>query len=287
MVQWRPRLLTHCLLAEQDLTTQTHSRVCVGEKGILDRRLLHQAISPRFVPKPHFKFERKRLQAKSAEFASFVELQKSSQSTKRIIIPRPEDESSDEALITANEVDSDSSSNGKSGAAKGKRKRASVQKKQRTRKPPRFVKVYDCKVHDGIQLKAQTQNRFCLMQQRQPRVEVPALELILKKASDSSAQPPVDVELGEEELVLQQLRINGIQLPTPLPGSQKDEEGTPQQPTEEDATLYRKWRSRQARRFLNDRDRYMQHRIFQERATDRDLVRASQALQAFWAKITV
>ncbi|KAH9995346.1 hypothetical protein F4779DRAFT_636613 [Xylariaceae sp. FL0662B] len=279
--EWRPRQLVHCLIAEQDLTSRTHSRVCVGDQGLLDRRLLHQALSPRFVPKPHFKFERRRLEAKSAEFATFVEQQKASQSRKRIIIPRPEDDSSDEGLLTASEIDEVV----KPGAAKGKRKRATVQKKARTRKPAKFVKVYDSKVHDGMQLKAQTQNRFCLMQQRQPRVESPALEVIFKKASDRNSQPPMTVDMDEEELALQQLRINGIKLPIPLPGSRTDEDGTPQQPTEDDVALYRKWRSRKARSFFNDRDRYIQQRMYRERATDRELSRASQALQAFWAKI--
>ncbi|KAI0841926.1 hypothetical protein F5Y06DRAFT_292749 [Hypoxylon sp. FL0890] len=286
--EWKPPLVSECLLYEQSPAPNSPcGRVHMGETGILDRRLLHHAISPKYVPKPHFKMERKRLAAKSAEFAAFVELQTSGGPNKRSLIPRPEDESSDEGLLSVNEPQvSEEDDNGlpsskRLGLGIRKRKRTVKRKpKKRTRKPPRFTKLYDCKVHDRAHLDTQATNWFSLMQQRLPRVESPSVELVSKPRSKES---PVDVDVNEDPTA-QELRIHGIKLPVRFP--HEDAEGEQQSPTPEEAAQYRDWRN-WSRPFFNERDRYMQSRVYREKARDRDLLHATQALLGFWAGMNV
>ncbi|OTA93842.1 hypothetical protein M434DRAFT_11234 [Hypoxylon sp. CO27-5] len=279
--EWRPPLLSECLLFEQCVSpTLPHGRVRVGEEGILDRRLLHKALSPEYVPKPHFKMERKRLVAKSAEFAAFVALQASG---KRSLIPRPEDESSDEGLLSTNEVqeaDDDSDGPERPGRRSGKRKRiVKVKAKKRTRRPPKFVKLYDSKVHDRAHLYAQATNWFSLIQQRLPLVEVPSMELVRKP---TSYELLMDIDVDEDPIA-QEARIHGIMLPVRFPREEAAEEEE-HLPTAEEAAQYRNWRH-QVRPFFNDRDRYMQNRVYFEKARDRDLLNATQTLLGFWARV--
>ncbi|KAL7629502.1 hypothetical protein AAE478_001023 [Parahypoxylon ruwenzoriense] len=275
--EWKPPLLSDCLLFEQDLSgSPVYGRVWVGETGILDRRLLHRAISPKYVPKPHFKMERKRLEAKSAEFAEFS-------AKNRALMPRPQDESSDEGLLSVNETPYLFPGKSKRDkAVLGKRKRAAAGKaKGRTRKPAKFIKLYDCKAHDRPHLKAQGINRFSLMQQRVPRIEYPPLELVKRNTSHSDSQLPIAMDVDDDGS--EELSINGIVLPVRLPGSETATEEQEQQTPEEISQLYRLWRTK-ARLFFDERDRYMQSRVYHERAHDRDLLRAVQALISFWAK---
>ncbi|KAI2629897.1 hypothetical protein GGR54DRAFT_284140 [Hypoxylon sp. NC1633] len=281
--EWRPPLLSDSLLFEQSWPTSLpHGRVCVAENGVLDRRLLHHAISPKYVPKPHFKLERKRLEAKSAEFAAFVAEQTSSTSTNRILLPRPQDESSDEGLLSVNELEDPEY---EITTTRGKRKRGAAHKpRKRTRKPARFVKLYDCKVHDQAQLKSQATNRFSLMQQRLPRVEFPPLERASRDRGELCVGLPSAMDIDEDPAV-QELRIHGISLPVQFPRRDDDGEEEPEPPTVEEAVQYRAWRS-ESRPFFDDRDRYLQSRVYRERVYDRELLHAVQALTGFWAKVT-
>ncbi|KAI5866519.1 hypothetical protein GGS23DRAFT_550951 [Durotheca rogersii] len=293
--EWRPPLLSECLLFEQSSSyPPICGRVHAAEMGILDRRLLHVAISPKYVPKPHFKMERKRLAAKSAEFAAFV-AQQTSGANKRSLIPRPQDESSDEGLLTVNEAPIAGRAGSVSAAPKpskiasilGKRKRAPAKQAAKgARKPPKFVKLYDCRVHDRAQLVAQGMNRCVLMQQRLPRVENPAPELVKRRIVGRKAESPepMDVDGDPAADAARELQIHGIALPVRLLGGELSDEQ--ECPSLEDAVRYRSWRTR-ARRFFNERDRYMQSRVYQERSSDRDLLRAVQALTSFWVKLKI
>lgn len=235
--EWRPPLLSECLAFEQCVSLDLPSgRVDVGDTGVLDRRLLHQALTPQFVPKPHFKMERKRLVAKSAEFAAFVAQQASS---KQSIIPRPEDETSDEGVLSPEEVkkedddDDDDSDDDSEEPEPGSRKRKRTGKPKRKtgrRRPSKFVKLYDSKVHDRAHLHAQATNWFSLVQQRLPRVEVPAMELVTEPTSKGS---PMDIDVDEDPLV-QEARIYGTTLPVHF-SEELTVEGEGQSPTAEEA----------------------------------------------------
>ncbi|KAI0854305.1 hypothetical protein F5Y00DRAFT_222788 [Daldinia vernicosa] len=226
--------------------------------------------------------ERKRLQAKSAEFAAFVEKQTSDPS-KPSLIPRPEDESSDEGLLTADESEEDLPPKG-SKAKLGKRKPAVKNKKKRTRKPPTFVKLYDCKAHDHAHLKSQGVNLYSLLIQKLPRAESPAMEQVSSRATISCKPKSPTPVLDDDELCTEALRIHGCILPIQLPQDDVAEEEQ-QSPTLEDAQEYRTWRN-QTRPFFSERDRYMQSRIYREGVRDNKLMHATQELMAFWAKIT-
>ncbi|OTB06734.1 hypothetical protein M426DRAFT_20830 [Hypoxylon sp. CI-4A] len=280
--EWKPPSVLECLMYEQGLVDAPKGRVCVGETGILDRRALHQALSPRFVPKPHFKMERKRLEAKSAEFMDFVEKQASLSPEKRIWMPRPQDESSDDGLLS---TDEERDENG------GKRKRITDTKPKKRRRPKRFIKLYDCKVHDIVQLKAQGTNLFSLIQQKLPRVEIPPLELIRKNAISRSVEvPPAEEddpeEVDVEDPIAEEVKVHGIILPVRLPQEDEVTDEEPQPPTLEDILGYQTWRLG-ARSFFEERDRYMQSRVYREQAQDRELSRAVQSLMGFWAKFTI
>ncbi|KAI1382023.1 hypothetical protein F4677DRAFT_458320 [Hypoxylon crocopeplum] len=287
--EWRPPLLSDCLLFDQSsLAPPSYGHVCVADIGILDRRLLHHAISPKYVPKPHFKMERKRLEAKSAEFAAFV-------AAHMDLMPRPQDESSDEGLLTMSEqedsTDENISSNelGRAKTRPKKRKRAATAKsKKRRRKPPNFIKLYDCKAHDRAHLKAEAINRFSFMQQRLPRVEFPPWERLIRGFNSWNSKSPVAMDIAmdidiDEDPAVQEVKTYGIILPVRLPdGEIADEEE--QELTFEDASQYRTWRS-QVRPYFYERDRYMQSRVYQERVYDRELLQAAQSLMGFWAKV--
>ncbi|KAI0148075.1 hypothetical protein F4776DRAFT_297903 [Hypoxylon sp. NC0597] len=287
--EWRPPPLSECLAFEQCVSPDLPSgRVHVADTGVLDRRLLHKALSPQFVPKPHFKMERKRLVARSAEFAAFVAQQASS---KRSLIPRPEDETSDEGVLSPEEVkkeddDSDSDSDDLEEPEPGSRKRkrgGKTKRKKGRRRPSKFVKLYDSKVHDRAHLRAQATNWFSLIQQRLPRVEVPPMELVAEHTSKSKGTP-MDINVDEDPKV-QEARIYGTTLPIHF-SQELTSEGEGQLPTAEEAAQYRDWR-RRARPFFNDRDRYMQNRVYCEKAHDRDLLKATQTLLGFWARLRV
>lgn len=281
---WKEPLPSESLLFEQDSPAPTYGCVSVGDTGIIDRRLLHHAISPKYVPKPHFKMERKRLATKSAEFANFV-AQQTSLGPELSLIPRPEDDSSDQGLVSLSESDSPK---GRNTSSRGnKRKRSTTSKtKKRTRKPPSFSKLYDCKVHDRMQLKAQAINWFSLMQQRLPRVESPATEQVGRTAHKLVVKLPVAKDVDEDPSlqILRILEVHGTLLPVKLPTSE-DPVGEEDQPlTVEDAVRYREWRSR-VRPFFNERDRYMQNRVYHEKIQDRKLTLAAQSLMSFWNKV--
>ncbi|KAI0890120.1 uncharacterized protein GGS22DRAFT_8684 [Annulohypoxylon maeteangense] len=280
--EWKPPLPSESLLSEQySYNPFSSGRVHVADVGIIDRRLLHHALSPKYVPKPHFKMERIRLEAKSAEYAAFAE-------NNRHMIPRPQDESSDEALLSEDEAGHSEREDAKGGKVKlGKRKRVTKEKpkpKKRTRKPAKFVKLYDCKAHDRAQLNSQAISLFSLMQQRVPRIESPAFERVnraIKSRKDSNqVSTPMDID---EDPTVEEFRIHGILLPIRLP-FEESSNGEPREPTIEDAAQYQCWR-RRARPFFEERDRYMQSRIYYERVNDRELSHAVQALVAFWSKL--
>ncbi|KAI1779834.1 hypothetical protein F4818DRAFT_437135 [Hypoxylon cercidicola] len=278
--EWKPPLpLTSLRFEQGPPASPSCGRVDVGDIGILDRRLLHHAISPKYVPKPHFKMERKRLAAKSAEFAAFV-AQQTSLGPKRSLIPRPEDESSDQGLLSPSETEDSAVRNSGS-----KRKRPTTGKtKKRTRKPPSFSKLYDCKAHDQTQLKAQAINWFSLMQQRQPRVESPAIEQVGRTTADYDIKLQTAVD-ADEDPSIRILDVHGILLPVQFPRGEEADGEEEQHPTIEDAARYRDWRSR-AKPFFEERDRYIQNRIYCERAQDRKLSHAAQDLMSFWNRIS-
>ncbi|KAI1651944.1 uncharacterized protein F4817DRAFT_355886 [Daldinia loculata] len=283
--EWKPPVASECLLFESPPIPCTYGQVCAAETGILDRRLLHHYLTPKYVPKPHFKMERRRLEAKSAEFAAFVEKQ-TSDPNKPSLIPRPQDESSDEGLLTVDESEEDAPvKNAKGSRAKlGKRKPAVKNKtKKRTRKPATFVKLYDCKAHDYAQLKSQGVNLYSLLVQRLPRAESPAMEQVSTATVNYKIKSPMPV-LDDDELWAEELRIHGCALPIQLPRNDAAEEEQ-ESPTFEDAQEYRIWRN-QTKPFFSERDRYMQSRIYREGVRDNKLLHATQELVAFWAKIT-
>ncbi|KAI1208043.1 uncharacterized protein F4807DRAFT_462132 [Annulohypoxylon truncatum] len=278
--EWRPPLPSESLLSEQKTYNPlSNGRVHVAEIGLIDRRLLHHALTPRFVPKPHFKMERQRLQAKSAEFSAFVE-------NNRHIIPRPQDDSSDEGLLSVGEPDDDfEGDNTKRKAGLGKRKRTVTDKpKKRTRKPAKFIKLYDCKAHDRTHLNSQAINVFSLTQQRLPRIESSAFErvnrTISKRNDDSQSSTATDID---EDLRVEEVQIYGTLLPFQFPFEQTDD-GEPREPTIEDVAQYQAWRHRVSP-FFEERDRYIQSRIYYERTNDRQLSHAVQSLVAFWSKM--
>ncbi|XXG94498.1 hypothetical protein Hte_000755 [Hypoxylon texense] len=289
--EWRAPVPSDSLRFEQGPPSSlTHGRVCVGSIGILDRRLLHHALSPQYVPKVHFKMQRKELAGKSAEFAAFVE-QQTSLGPKHSLIPRPGDESSDEGLLSSNEPEAP--------ARGGKRKRPTTEKaKKRTRKPPSFKKLYDCKAHDRTQLNSQAINWFSLMQQRQPRVESPALERATRykmAAGSYSTEPRIELDADEdpdEDPNVRTLRVHGILLPVQLPPSEDADKKEKDlqliiedlQLTIEDAARYRDWRFR-ARSFFNERDRYIQNRAYCERVQSQKLLKAVKDILGFWNKV--
>ncbi|KAI1398235.1 hypothetical protein F4819DRAFT_502523 [Hypoxylon fuscum] len=278
-VGWEPPLLSDCLLSEQGSPAPlSYGRVCVKETGILDRRLLHHAISPKYIPKLHFKMERKRLEIKSAEFAAFVAQQTSSGSN---LLPRPQDESSDEGLLSANEL----KDLVRSTPGSRKRKCAVTSKpNKRTRKPPRFIKLYDCKAHDRSQLKAQAINGFSLMQQTLPRVESPSLERVGRAPRDHKIKSLVTPDV-DRDTSIQDLTIHGIILPVKLPGSETTDDEQEQPAIEEEQVArYRTWRS-QFKSFFEERDKYMQSRVYRERAPDRELLHSALALVGFWSEL--
>ncbi|KAI1761361.1 hypothetical protein GGR53DRAFT_525098 [Hypoxylon sp. FL1150] len=285
---WKAPLPSDSLLFEQGSPVPpTCGRVNVGDMGILDRRLLHLAISPKYVPKPHFKMERKRLAAKSVEFAAFV-AQQTSLGPERSLIPRPEDDTSDQGLVSSSESDSSIETAPPIG---NKRKRSAavktkkpVRTKKSTRKPPSFSKLCDCKAHDRTQLKAQAINWFSLMQQRLPRVEFPAFEHAGRRTAHRPVVIPQIVEGVDEDPNVQILEVHGILLPVQLPRSEDTEAAEDQQPTDEDAARYREWRS-QARPFFDERDRYLQRRVYYEKVQDRTLTHTVQSLMGFWNKV--
>ncbi|KAI0135364.1 hypothetical protein F4814DRAFT_444186 [Daldinia grandis] len=283
--EWRPPVASEGLLFESPPIECTYGQACVAETGILDRRLLHHYLSPKYVPKPHFRMERKRLEAKSAEFAAFVEKQISNPN-KPSLIPRPQDESSDEGLLSTDESEDDPPAKSAKGskAKLGKRKPAAKdKKKKRTRRPAAFVKLYDCKAHDYAHLKSQGVNLYSLLIQRLPRAESPAIELVSRAAPSYGIKSPIP-ELDDEELYAEEIRIHGCILPIQFPPKDVPEEEQ-QSPTFEDAQEYRIWRN-QTRPFFSERDRYMQSRIYREGVRDSKLLHATQELAAFWAKIT-
>ncbi|KAI1459142.1 hypothetical protein F4805DRAFT_102832 [Annulohypoxylon moriforme] len=277
--EWKPPPPSDSLQSEEySYNSLSSGCVCVAEMGIIDRRLLHHALTPKYVPKPHFKMERQRLEAKSAEYAAFAEL-------NRHIIPRPQDDSSDEGLLSTDEAEPEVEEDTKRNVKLGKRKRVVAEKpKKRRRKPARFVKLYDCKAHDRAHLNSQGINVFSLVQQRLPRIESPAFERVNKairsRKDDTQSLVPTD---AEEDPTVEELRIHGIPLPIRFPFEQTTN-GEPQQPTIEDVAQYQAWRS-QVKPFFDERDRYIQNRIYSERASDRELSHAVQALVAFWSKM--
>ncbi|KAI0593273.1 hypothetical protein F4775DRAFT_597393 [Biscogniauxia sp. FL1348] len=336
-LEWRPRPLADCLRAEEDLSLEErphHGGVVVGDRGVISWRALHMYVSPRFVPKPHFYHERRRLQAKSGEFADFVAAQAAAPAATRIAIPRPEDETSDGGLRSDPDSDEDEEEvvltktsrgltatkrkRGGGGAAKQSSVTSSSRKKAKTeksnkkslnkktttttaaRKPPRFTKTFDSAVHDRAQLLAQTRNRTTLMQQRVPRAEIPAFEIVARRAQElalkrrlasppppsSSLSPPARVpptpEEAETERCAQLVLLHGTSLPVRLTETGTEE---PHEPTAEEARAYRAWRrGRRTRGFFAERDAYMRARVLKERAPDRDLVRAAQRLVGFWGQ---
>ncbi|KAI1384982.1 uncharacterized protein F4822DRAFT_379672 [Hypoxylon trugodes] len=269
--EWRPPLLLENLWFEQtEISYPSNARVYVGESGILDPRLLRRHVTPEFVPRPHFKNERKRLAGKYIEFAEFA-------AKNAHIMPRPQDLSSDEGLLSEDEEDS-------TDTPSKKRKRGKTVIMQRTRKPNRFIKLYDCKVHDRTQLELQAMNQFSLMQQMLPRVESPAIERD-KGTTIKQAQASPIAEDVEEDHRIEELRTHGVRLPTRYPYNEVVEgEEEQQKPTVVELAMYRAWRRRQ-RHFFDDRDSYMQNRIYYEQVHERDLLRAGQDLMAFWAKV--
>ncbi|XDG10140.1 hypothetical protein ABKA04_009755 [Annulohypoxylon sp. FPYF3050] len=280
---WRPPLPSDSLLSE-NYTYNPSSSGCVSmaEMGLIDRRLLHSVLSPKYVPKPHFKMERQRLEDKSAEYLAFAE-------NNRHMIPRPQDESSDEALLSMDEPEDSEVDGKKRKVGLGKRKRVTKDKpKKRARKPPRFIKMYDCKAYDRSHLNSQAINVYSLMQQRLPVIECPAFERVNKavKVRKDKPQPSAPmqepIEVDEDPLV-EQSQACGILLPMQFP-FEENSEGEPREPTIEDVTRYQAWRQ-QSQQFFEQRDRYMQSRIYSERVNSRELSHSAQALMAFWSKI--
>ncbi|KAI1496201.1 hypothetical protein F5X99DRAFT_424971 [Biscogniauxia marginata] len=299
-LEWRPRTVTDSLQAEDSFLhcVPSYGMVDIGEQGVIEWNSLHSYISPRFVPKPHFYHERKRLQAKCAEFADFVAAQAKAKPPKRIEIPRPEDDTSDGGCRSDEDSLSDEDeevvTTKKGGATKRKRGTKNKPKKQpakkRARKPARTTKMFDSVVHDKQQLYAQTRNRFCLMQQRVPRAEIPAFELIWRKARElrkrremKSVAMDVDApEETEEERARRLLAINGIVIPVDLSACEEDPEEEEKELTMDEARAYRRWKKGAARSFFEERDAYMRIRVYQERVPDRELIRSAQRLVAFW-----
>ncbi|KAI8958468.1 hypothetical protein F5Y11DRAFT_362669 [Daldinia sp. FL1419] len=280
LTEWRPPSSLESLLSENLPIPCTYGQVHAAEKGILDRRLLHQYLSPKYVPKPHFKMERRRLEAKSAEFAAFVKEQTSSRS-RSSLIPRPEDESSDEGLLTMDESDDDTYY---AKGSNGKRKSAAKSKtKKRTRKPKPFIKLFDCKAHDLSHLRSQAVTWYSLFVQRLPRTESPPPELLSRTTQKDKTEadtPSADIN----ERITQELRTHGRILPVRFPRNDTAEVEE-QPPTFEEAIEYRSWRIN-AMSFFNERDRYMQSRVYRESVRDSKLTHAVQDLMAFWARMT-
>ncbi|KAI1491818.1 hypothetical protein F5X96DRAFT_692851 [Biscogniauxia mediterranea] len=335
-LDWRPRAVADCLRGEDDYSLEderrpSRGRVAVGDRGEIAWRALHLYVSPRFVPRPHFYHERRRLAAKSAEFADFVAAQAVAPPGTGIAIPRPEDDTSDGGLRSDPDEDDDedeeevvltrtsrgltatkrkrggggasSSSSRKKAKTENKKKNNSAAKGQKqkqkkkptARKPPRFTKTFDSAVHDRAQLLAQTRNRFTLMQQRVPRVEVPGFETVAARrraasstslAPPSTSKPPTSTSEEETETEKKEKEMTtlyGIALPVRL--DQEEEEAGPRSPTEEEAWAYRAWRrGGAARAFFAERDAYMRARVLKERVPDRELVRAAQRLVGFWTQ---
>ncbi|KAI1469666.1 uncharacterized protein F4812DRAFT_469759 [Daldinia caldariorum] len=288
LTDWKPPASSEGLLFESQPIIYTYGQVSVAETGIIDRRLLHVYLSPKYVPKPHFRMERKRLEAKSAEFAAFVEKQASNPKVPSLI-PRPEDDSSDEGLLTMDEssdLEEYYPVRAKGSKAKlGKRKAAAKSKpKKRTRKPTKFVKLYDSKAHDYAHLRAQGVNLYSLVVQRLPRAEVPELEKVYSGLCKMKVTLP-GPEPDENDALIDQLNTHGLILPIQLPRNDAEVEEQ-QPPTFEEAAEYRAWRT-QANQFFGERDRYMQSRIFREGVRDNRLLHATHELMAFWAKMMV
>ncbi|KAI1480280.1 hypothetical protein K445DRAFT_24439 [Daldinia sp. EC12] len=289
LIEWRPPAASDGLLFESQPIDCTYGQVSAAETGIIDRRLLHVYISPKYVPKPHFKMERKRLEAKSAEFAAFVEKQASNPKVPSLI-PRPEDESSDEGLLTMSESEEDSPVESKGSKSKlGKRKSAAKsttksKTKKRTRKPPKFIKQFDGKAHDYAHLKAQGVNLYSLSVQRLPRTESPELEKVTSALCKSKAKSPTpELFDDDDDTLVDELSTHGCVLPIHLPRKEVDVEEL-QPPTVEEAGEYRTWRN-QASVFFGERDRYMQSRVYREGVRDNKLLHATQELMAFWARM--
>ncbi|KAI5927583.1 hypothetical protein F4810DRAFT_648410 [Camillea tinctor] len=307
-LEWRPRPLADCLRAEDDSSLEERPRggVSVGDSGVVEWRALHMYVSPRFVPKPHFYHERRRLQAKSGEFADFVAAQARAPAATRIAIPRPEDETSDGGLRSESDSDYEEEvvlTKTSRGLTATKRKRAAAKhsapprkkpKKKTTRKPPRFTKVFDSAVHDRAQLLAQTRNRATLMQQRVPRAEIPPFEIVARKAQELAAKrlasascpltttSPPSPEEHAKQRSLALSRLHGIAVPLLLTELDPDTGAeVPRETTAEEAQAYRRWRDG-ARGFFADRDKYMRARVLDERIPDKEMVKAAQKLVGFW-----
>ncbi|KAH9897445.1 hypothetical protein F4778DRAFT_235244 [Xylariomycetidae sp. FL2044] len=189
---------------------------------------------------------------------------------------------------------------------KKKKTSATTSSSTTTTKPTRpFVKTYDAWVHDRKQLEAQGRNRFSLMQQRLPRIEVPTIEQRtrrpLGKTSSSSSnstllpvEMDVDIEAEKEEDEDEEtpaqisMRLYGIVVPVLLPGSSsridkgsEKEEVEIEMPSLQDALGYQRWRAGEARGFFEERDRYVQARHYGERASDRELDHAIRIFLEF------
>ncbi|KAI0021657.1 hypothetical protein F4780DRAFT_274613 [Xylariomycetidae sp. FL0641] len=269
---WKPRPVADILRAEDDLSRATgYGRVRCGDTGILDPHALHSVLTPTYVPRLHIQWERARLRARNAEFNSYSLQQAALPPSQRIQLagPPPSDTSDEGMLIPSPSADAESDSE-KENSKTRKRKRKHPPARGRKARVERLherathhhLTAYGILVANRAQLKSQAWNYLVLLQQRLPRVEVPAPAVVLWPAHNQDTDPEAEA---------------GIPLPV-LRGGEGEEELML-----DDAIRYRDWRTgrSEAKPFFDARDRYLRARVFGERAADHRLVRAARRLWAW------
>ncbi|RYP53912.1 hypothetical protein DL768_001224 [Monosporascus sp. mg162] len=218
-------------------------------------------------------------------------------------------------------VKDDASGSTGTGAKKQRNGTRKATARQTTRKrPPKAVaKTFDSRVHDALQLRAEARSRLCLVQQSLPRVEQPlwgsaksAREETGEEGEDAAAARKAKIgpngavdpnaALEEtakagptaEEKALERLKaIGGIELPTRIPDLEAGPEGEAEMQGEpelvgeiglEKARRYCKWRRTTARVLFAARNRYMQCRVYRERAQEKELASAVKDLLEYWKR---
>lgn len=169
-----------------------------NQAGLLHPRSLRDKLTPDYVPKPHLRRARERLLDRSAEFASGVRARVEAGTYK---LPVAEGGCSDDSRDNSEHSSDDErrTRGRKKRAPRGataskapkKRKTAAVgavaaaiasaaAKKPGTKTktatgpgPKPFVKPFDSRAHDWLQLRTQARHRLALCQQKLPRVEQP------------------------------------------------------------------------------------------------------------------
>ncbi|CAJ2501272.1 Uu.00g041250.m01.CDS01 [Anthostomella pinea] len=247
---WQSPTIIECLRSEDDRSeVVTCGRVSLGERGIIDRRLLHTELSPAFVPKPHVINERKRLEGKYTRFAAFVAEQRSVPFKQRILLPGSRLETSDDGFLPDRSVFSTTELSDSEDETEGS---VAAHDIERTEDTERSTKLYDCVVHDQKQLNEQARNLFSLLLKRLPRVECPSWHSVAGAAADDAR--------------LRSYETYDFMLPFPLPEDTGDEVEVL---ASKDAL------------FVEERYRYMHSRVYGDKASDCELVRAVQRLEGF------